>query len=662
MADAFFSGKDNDEQAKKEEERLLRTMNTGARSGKFGGVRPALNTPHTAPAAPVHKPAPVAHHTPAPAAPVHVVDRSPPAATPAPAPAPVATPAPAPAPVQRSEADDEAVRREEARMGNHAGKVSVFSQHAHPVHVSADTQAPPASASLFARAAQNADAAPAPVAAAPATPVQQHMLSDDSAAEMARREEERIRKQFGAGALPRPGEKTAAPGNTAQAAARPPPASDPTQPVHAPTVVSAVGPSAGVTAATNSAFEQALLAELNQARQQPRAYAAVLRQYAAQFKDKALRLDSANVSVQTKEGAAAFNEAAAALDAAPAVGAVRQSAGFSRSALDLVADHGPTGKTGDVLADGTGAAQRLVRYGTWKKRAIETVAYLPGSARDVVVLWLADDGTADRANRKTLLDGGYSVVGIASGPHTQGGRIVVVDWAEDFHEGGQAHAPSHPAAPERSFASNTVVETPKQQATLSELPDGSGFELDAGNLGARASLSVILRNGAELVINRASGSQQKYELPFAYTADRVTARFTADEHLIIKLHKPRETKSTGDVDLAAFRMVPKSLSERVQIDIKETHTHLLLTTLPSKWDEQVTVRLRDGKVLLWETKHNVEDQEGLKSVTATQSLKLPFEVSPAAVQVTVLPNDAGAVTQLIKPLAGTVGDVAIPIN
>jgi len=197
---------------------------------------------------------------------------------------------------------------------------------------------------------------------------------------------------------------------------------------------------------------------------------------------------------------------------------------------------------------------------------------------------------------------------------------------------------------------------------LAELPDGSGFELDAGALGARSSLSVVLRNGTELVVNRANQAQFKFELPFAYTPERVTARMSSDEKLIVKLHKPRESSNSGEVSLSQFRMVPKSMSERVQIDIKETHSHLLLTTLPSKWDEQVTVKLRDGKVLLWETKHNVEDEEGLKSVTATQSLKLPFEVSPAAVQITVLPNDAGAVTQLVKPLVGTVGDVNVPIN
>ncbi len=148
-----------------------------------------------------------------------------------------------------------------------------------------------------------------------------------------------------------------------------------------------------------------------------------------------LQLPGTLYQVQLRDGVACVREAAQALEAAKPVPAVSMSLAFSKSSLELVSDHGARGSTGDEIADSTGAAVRLTRYGSWKKRVIETTAYLPVPARHVVALWLVDDGTAGRVNRLTLLDPTYAVVGVASGPHSRYGRMVVVDWTEGFSEG-----------------------------------------------------------------------------------------------------------------------------------------------------------------------------------------------------------------------------------
>jgi hypothetical protein len=44
-----------------------------------------------------------------------------------------------------------------------------------------------------------------------------------------------------------------------------------------------------------------------------------------------------------------------------------------------------------------------------RPQVIETIAYGPVSAKDVVAFWLIDDGTPDRGNRRSVLDRTFQV-------------------------------------------------------------------------------------------------------------------------------------------------------------------------------------------------------------------------------------------------------------
>jgi uncharacterized protein YkwD len=74
------------------------------------------------------------------------------------------------------------------------------------------------------------------------------------------------------------------------------------------------------------------------------------------------------------------------------------------------------------------------RYGRWDRAAGESIALGTNSARDVVLQLLIDDGVQNRGHRKTLLDGGYVVAGVACGPHTNYEQICVIDFAARYSE------------------------------------------------------------------------------------------------------------------------------------------------------------------------------------------------------------------------------------
>jgi hypothetical protein len=76
------------------------------------------------------------------------------------------------------------------------------------------------------------------------------------------------------------------------------------------------------------------------------------------------------MKLETQEGVAALREAVAELERTePILGVLKLNEVFSRSALDLVNEHGPSGKiAAKTEEESRRAAERLVRYGTWKRK------------------------------------------------------------------------------------------------------------------------------------------------------------------------------------------------------------------------------------------------------------------------------------------------------
>jgi uncharacterized protein YkwD len=92
-------------------------------------------------------------------------------------------------------------------------------------------------------------------------------------------------------------------------------------------------------------------------------------------------------TVVTNEGAAAVEEALAALEAqAENPGTVMDwEDGMWLAAFDHCADMGPSGATGHTGTDGSAMSDRISRYGTWATTAGENISYGNDDALEIVM-------------------------------------------------------------------------------------------------------------------------------------------------------------------------------------------------------------------------------------------------------------------------------------
>jgi uncharacterized protein YkwD len=124
--------------------------------------------------------------------------------------------------------------------------------------------------------------------------------------------------------------------------------------VHAAPSATAPAPVGGI--------QRAVLDELNVARTAPLKYVEYLKDRRSRFKDKFF-IGTPGVSVLTREGAAAVDEAIAALAKQPPLAALKFSEGLALAALDHAQDTGPKGFVSHDGPDGSDTAARIRRYG-----------------------------------------------------------------------------------------------------------------------------------------------------------------------------------------------------------------------------------------------------------------------------------------------------------
>lgn len=174
-------------------------------------------------------------------------------------------------------------------------------------------------------------------------------------------------------------------------------------------------------------------AETNLLRRNPSAYAEHLERMLPRF-DGDLLERPGRPDLRTDEGAAAVREAITSLRARKPVGPLTWSEGLAAAAADHVRDQGPVGGLEHEGTDGSDPARRASRYGRWLGSMAENIAYGENPAREVVMQLLVDDGVPDRGHRDNILDPGWSVEGVACGPHQRYEQMCVMDLAARFVE------------------------------------------------------------------------------------------------------------------------------------------------------------------------------------------------------------------------------------
>jgi uncharacterized protein YkwD len=179
--------------------------------------------------------------------------------------------------------------------------------------------------------------------------------------------------------------------------------------------------------------EADVIKELNAARTNPRAYARYLEDMRQYFNGKRFKRPG-EITLVTKEGVSAVDEAIAFLRSASPVKPLSLSRGMSKAAADHAKDQSRSGKTGHDGREGSQPWDRVNRYGTWSGKIGENVGYGDQTAREAVISLIVDDGVTSRGHRANIFNPDYHVVGIACGTHPKWRTVCVSDFAQTYQE------------------------------------------------------------------------------------------------------------------------------------------------------------------------------------------------------------------------------------
>ena len=174
-------------------------------------------------------------------------------------------------------------------------------------------------------------------------------------------------------------------------------------------------------------LEQAILAELNFVRAQPRLYAETLRAYRRYFKGRIVYTPGRPAGIRTAEGVKAVDEAIAFLEGQPVTPPLTAAPLLARAAGVHVAEQGPGGDTGHRSRDGADPRDRMQRLGGGDYVA-ETITYGPDTAAEVVRQLIVDDAVPTRGHRRTVFAAEMRFAGARCGPHRVYGTMCVVEY------------------------------------------------------------------------------------------------------------------------------------------------------------------------------------------------------------------------------------------
>src|SRR2546421_8557369 len=188
----------------------------------------------------------------------------------------------------------------------------------------------------------------------------------------------------------------------------------------------------------DAASGQAVIREMNLARQNPALYASFVQELRNRMSGNVLVLPG-HTRIRTKEGTAALNEAIRFLQSAQPLPPLTLSRGMSQAAADHCADQADGG-FGHEGKDRSHAGQRIARYGNFSGSWGENVSYGKSTARDVVLALIIDDGLPARKHRANIFNSNFNFAGAAFGPHARFGTMCSMDFAGMYAERGEPAA------------------------------------------------------------------------------------------------------------------------------------------------------------------------------------------------------------------------------
>ena len=176
----------------------------------------------------------------------------------------------------------------------------------------------------------------------------------------------------------------------------------------------------------------AVVREMNLARQHPEIYARYLEALRVRFRGDFLILPGRTM-LRTREGVTAIDEAIRFLQNTRPVAPLIISPGISRAAAEHVADQ-VAGDFGHGGSDRSNPGERMNRHGTWSALWGENISYGKAIPRDVVIALIIDDALRNRKHRKNIFNPAFNYAGAAFGPHARYRIVCSIDFAGGYAE------------------------------------------------------------------------------------------------------------------------------------------------------------------------------------------------------------------------------------
>lgn len=182
-----------------------------------------------------------------------------------------------------------------------------------------------------------------------------------------------------------------------------------------------------------SPLENAVIHEINLARQHPDAYATFLEAEKKYYDGKLIRRPG-EIAIVTHEGTGAVDEAIKFLKCQPPLHPLRPSRGLALAAREHLRDIQRNGIHGHVGSDGSQTWDRVNRHGAWRGAIAEAISYGPEEGRQIVMALIIDDGVADRGHRMNIYWSKLGVIGVSYGNHDVYGKVCVIDFAGEYED------------------------------------------------------------------------------------------------------------------------------------------------------------------------------------------------------------------------------------
>jgi len=181
-------------------------------------------------------------------------------------------------------------------------------------------------------------------------------------------------------------------------------------------------------------IEKDVILEMNKVRTDPKKYAELYIQPRLRYFSGNNYSVPGQITIVTREGAAAVNDCIAALNRANSVGVLVPEMGLSLAAKDHVTDQSRTGQTGHNGSDGSTPESRMRRYGVFGRSWTlgENIAYGDTTGREIVCSLLIDDGVPGRGHRTNIMDRAFTQTGVGYGTHTQYRTSCVITYANGY--------------------------------------------------------------------------------------------------------------------------------------------------------------------------------------------------------------------------------------